>query len=76
MIWPGSVFTCAVAASASAIAFRPRQLRQAKIQNLHAFVVGEKQVFRLQVAMDDSLFVRRRQSPRHLQRVFNRLATG
>ncbi len=53
---------------------RSRQFRQTKIQNLHPLVVGDEQIFRLQVAMNDSLFVRCRQSPRHLQPILNRLA--
>ena len=54
--------------------FRTSQLGQAEVQNLHSTIAGDEQIFRLQVAMHDALLVRRRQSPRHLQPVFNRLA--
>ena len=55
---------------------RPSQLGQAEVQNLHSSVAGEEEVFRLQVAMHDALLVSSRQSPRHLQPVFNRLTNG
>ena len=38
------------------------QLRNAEIENLHATFAGNENVLGLQVAMDDSLFVCRRES--------------
>lgn len=34
-----------------------RQLRQAEIENLDAAIAGDEEIFRLEVAMDDGLFV-------------------
>ena len=50
----------------SGYGFRTGQLRQPEVQDLYPAVAGDKQIFRLQVAMYDALFVRRRQPPRHL----------
>jgi hypothetical protein len=51
-----------------------RQLRQAKIQNLHSPVARDKNIFRLQVAVNDALVVRRCQSSRHLLCELGRLS--
>jgi len=53
-----------------------RELRQAKIQNLDAAFFGDENVFGLQVTMDDSLVVRRRQSMGDLNSIFDRLTLG
>ena len=53
-----------------------RQLRQAEIQNLDAPVFGDENILRLQVAVDDSLFMRRRQPVRYLYSILDRLTLG
>ena len=50
------------------------QFGQAEIQNLEAPVFREEQIFRLEVAMDDSFFVGCSKSTRDLQSVVQRLA--
>ena len=52
------------------------QLGQAEVQNLDAVVMGDENVLRLQVAMDDAFFVRRGQTAGDLNRVVDRLARG
>src|SRR4029077_6605049 len=46
-----------------------RELRQAEVENLHAPVFDEKNVFRLEVAMNNAPVMGRGQSARHLQGV-------
>ena len=53
---------------------RQLQLGQAKVQNLYTAVFSDEQVLRLNVAMNDTLFMRRRQPLRDLRRVIHRLA--
>ena len=43
-----------------------RDLGQAEVENLYPAVLGEEYVFRLQVAVNDAFFVRRRQPLRNL----------
>ena len=50
-----------------------RQFRQSEIEDLDAPVLGDENVLGFQVAMDDSLLVRRRQSVRDLHAVLDRL---
>ena len=52
------------------------QLRQSEVENLDAIVPGDEHVFRLEIAMRDPFFVRRREAARDLQRILNRLANG
>ena len=52
--------------SAASVRLRQGQLGQAEIQNLHPAVAREEKILRLQVAMNNAFFVRRRQSARHL----------
>ena len=57
---------------------RPRlalcQLREAEVQNLDSSVFGDEEVFGLEIAMDDALVVRRRESMRDLNAVIDRFA--
>ena len=48
---------------------RPRQFRQSKIENLYPPIVGDEDIFRLQIAMNDPFVVRRRQALRDLRAV-------
>jgi len=43
--------------------------RQAEVQDLHDPGVRHEEILRLEIAVDDSLVVRRRQAACHLQRV-------
>jgi hypothetical protein len=52
----------------------PRQLRQAKVENLDAIVAGHENVLGFQIAMGDPFFVRRGKPVRDWQRQLNRLA--
>ena len=52
----------------------PRQLRQAKVENLDAIVAGDENVLGFQIAMGDPLFVGRGKPVRDRQRQLNRLA--
>ena len=54
--------------------FALANLGKAEVQNLHPPLIGEKQVFRLQIAMDDPFFMRRRQAVRDLNGIVDRLA--
>src|SRR6185295_8938693 len=49
-----------------------RELRQTEIENLQATVVGNENIFRFQIAMDDSLLVCRRKPIRKLRRIIDR----
>ena len=51
-----------------------RQFREAEVQNLDPAVFGDEQVLGLEVAMNDALVVRRRQSMRDLNAVFDGFA--
>ena len=53
---------------------RLRELGQAEVENLHPAVVGDEEVLRLEVPVDDPLLVRRRQPVRDLDGVLDRLA--
>ena len=53
---------------------RLRQLRQSEVQNLHPPVLGDEQVLRFQIAMDNAFLMRRGQPARNLHSVINRLA--
>ena len=50
------------------------QFRQSEIEDLHPAVAGEENIRRLQIAVDDSLLVRRGHSARHLRRDLERFA--
>jgi hypothetical protein len=50
------------------------ELGQAEVEDFGAAIFGDENIFRLQVAMDDSFFVRCGQSVRNLQRVVESLA--
>src|SRR5271154_6324290 len=50
------------------------QLRQTEVKNLHAPVASDENVFRLQIAVDDSLVMCRSETARDLLGSFNRLA--
>ena len=56
------------------LGFRLRKLRQTKIKNLYTAIIGEEKIFRFQIAMSDSLRMRRRKAMRDLQRVIERFA--
>ena len=56
--------------------FRRKQLGNAEIQNLYATILGDEQVFRFQVAMDDMFFVRGHQALYDLQGIICDLANG
>jgi hypothetical protein len=56
--------------------FRARELGQTEVENFCPPVVRDEQVFRLQVAVNNSLFVRGRQPTRDLLRVVDSLARG
>ena len=47
---------------------RPAQLRDPEVEDLHQTVLGEEQVLRLQVAMDDAFLVGGAQAPGDLDR--------
>ena len=47
------------------------QLGEAEIEDLDPAISGEEQVLRLDVAVDDAVFVRRRQAARNLDRVID-----
>jgi hypothetical protein len=67
---PDSVVCSSVGAARSTSDFGFRicpELGQTEIQDLHASVFRDEQVFRLEVAVDDALAVRGGQSVRHLQ---------
>jgi hypothetical protein len=51
-----------------------RQLGQSEIQDLDSSVSGDENIFRLQIPVDDSFFVRRRQAMRDLDSVLDCLA--
>jgi hypothetical protein len=57
-------------------ALRLRQLREAEVQNLGAPILVDKDVFRLDVAMNDPFFMGCRQRLRNLNTEINRLADG
>ena len=52
------------------------QLGQSEVEDLQPAIAGDEDVLRLQVSMDDSLFVRGRQSVRDLPRVVQRFPLG
>jgi hypothetical protein len=52
------------------------QFRETEIENFDPAVFGDEQVLRLEVTMDDALFMSRRQSMRNLNAVIDRLAQG
>ena len=51
-----------------------RQFGQTEVENLDAVVPGDEEVLGLEIAMDDALVVRRRESARDLKRILDRLA--
>ena len=51
-----------------------RQFGQAEVEDLDPCIPGDEQVFRFEVAMNDSFVVRCRQAVRDLHSVLNRLA--
>ena len=53
-----------------------RQLCQSKIQYLDTPVFGDENIFRFQVAVDNSLLMRRRQPVRDLHSILDRLTLG
>src|SRR5205809_5494816 len=52
------------------------QLRQTKIENLHAAVSRDEEIFRLQITMSDPSFMRRCQTLSDLLGVVERFALG
>src|SRR5207253_7195805 len=52
------------------------QLRQTKIENLHAAVRSDKKIFGLEIAMSDPTFMRRCQTLSNLLRIVERLEIG
>ena len=50
-----------------------RRLGQSEVENLHPAVARDKDILRIQIAIGDSLFMRR-QATRHLFRVFRGFA--
>src|SRR5216684_4942875 len=50
------------------------QLCQTEIENLHAAVIGDEKIFRLQIAMSDSSFMCRCQTLSNLLGIIERLA--
>jgi hypothetical protein len=50
------------------------QLGQSEVQNLDPIVRGDEQILGLEIAMGDSLLVRRRKSPRHGDGIADRLS--
>src|SRR5437867_972464 len=56
------------------LGFRLRELRETKIENLYAAIIGDEDVFRFEIAMSNSLRVRRSEAMRDLQRVIERFA--
>src|SRR6266700_4748312 len=52
------------------------QLRQTKIENLHAAVSGYEEIFSLEIAMRDPSFMRRSQTLSDLLGAIERLALG
>src|SRR5438874_1124969 len=50
------------------------ELGQTEVQNLHPTVARDKNILRLQIAVDDSLLMRRRQTTRHVLGVFGGFA--
>ena len=61
---PASVTTCTVAVWLG-------ELRQTEVEDFDVTVFGKKNVFRLQVAMNDATVMSRGQSARDLQRVLD-----
>ena len=55
-------------------ALRAGELGQTEVQNLHPTVARDKNILRLQIAVDDSLLMRRRQTTRNLLGVFGGFA--
>ncbi len=53
---------------------RLSQFGQTEVENFYAPIFGDENIFWLQVAMDNSFFVRRSQPMRDLQRVIESLA--
>ena len=60
----------------SASDFGPGQLGQTEVEDLDAAVFGEEDVFGLEVAVDDALFVRGGEAAGDLQGILDRLAEG
>src|SRR6266496_125528 len=52
------------------------QLRQTKVEDLHAAVIGDEEIFGLQIAMGDPSFMRRCETLSNLLSVVTRLAWG
>src|SRR5438270_237740 len=52
------------------------ELRQTKIENLHATVSSDEEIFRLEIAMSDPSFMRRCQTLSNLLGIVERLALG
>jgi len=52
------------------------EFREAEVEDLNPPVFGDEQILRLEIAMNDSFFVRRCQSMRDLHGVVQRLAGG
>jgi hypothetical protein len=75
MITPGSVSCFCVATSEPTATFRSG-LRpgQPEVENLHAVVLGDKKILRLQVTMHDPFLVGGGKSTGDLLRIFNGLA--
>ena len=75
MTTPGSA-SVAVArfVCCSGVFLAAEQFGQAEVQNLHAAVVGDEDVLGFQIAMDDALVVRGRETVGDLERVLDGLA--
>ncbi len=52
------------------------ELRQSEIQDLHPVVVGDEEVFRLEIAMNNPFFVGRSQPVCDLEREVDGLSNG
>ena len=70
-----------VGAGAVATEFEPAnvilgQLRQAEVENLDPVIPGHEDVLRLEIPVQDPLFVRRGEAVRYGKRILNRLADG
>ena len=50
---------------------RLRELGEAEVEDLHAIIVDDEDVLRLEIAMNDSLLMRGRESARKLRRIFD-----
>src|SRR5437870_10616076 len=71
--WIGNLFPRIDFRTDTLVALWP-QLRQTEVENLHAAVSSDEKIFRLEIAMSDPSFMRRRQALSNLLRIVERLA--